>query len=30
MRKLNYQVDGEKRDKKNVVRDWLKARGLAQ
>ena len=28
MRKLNYQVDGEKRDKKNVVHDWLKAKGL--
>ncbi len=28
MRKLNYQVDGEKRDKKYVVRDWLKAKGL--
>jgi osmoprotectant transport system permease protein len=28
MRKLNYQVDGEKRDKKNVVREWLKGKGL--
>jgi osmoprotectant transport system permease protein len=28
MRKLNYQVDGEKRDKKNVVHDWLKTKGL--
>jgi glycine betaine/choline ABC-type transport system substrate-binding protein len=28
MRKLNYQVDGEKRDKKNVVHEWLKAKGL--
>jgi len=28
MRRLNYQVDGEKRDKKNVVREWLKAKGL--
>ena len=28
MRKLNYQVDGEKRDKKIVVREWLKAKGL--
>src|SRR6185503_15681692 len=23
MRKLNYEVDGAKRDKKNVVREWL-------
>ena len=28
MRKLNYQVDGEKRDKKNVVRDWLIKKGF--
>jgi osmoprotectant transport system permease protein len=28
MRKLNYEVDGRKRDKKNVVREWLAARGL--
>src|SRR5437870_10139359 len=28
MRKLNYQVDGEKRDKKNVVHEWLKAKGF--
>ena len=28
MRKLNYLVDGEKRDKKNVVHEWLKAKGL--
>ena len=28
MRKLNYEVDGAKRDKKVVVREWLKAKGL--
>lgn len=28
MRKLNYEVDGRKRDKKNVVREWLNSRGL--
>jgi osmoprotectant transport system substrate-binding protein/osmoprotectant transport system permease protein len=28
MRKLNYEVDGAKRDKKNVVREWLLKRGL--
>ena len=28
MRKLNFEVDGNKRDRKEVVRDWLKARGL--
>ncbi|HVS80661.1 MAG TPA: glycine betaine ABC transporter substrate-binding protein [Pyrinomonadaceae bacterium] len=28
MRKLNYEVDSQKRDKKNVVREWLKAKGL--
>ncbi|HVS20553.1 MAG TPA: glycine betaine ABC transporter substrate-binding protein [Pyrinomonadaceae bacterium] len=28
MCKLNYQVDGEKRDKKNVVRAWLNSKGL--
>ncbi|MDX6614584.1 MAG: osmoprotectant transport system substrate-binding protein opuBD [Blastocatellia bacterium] len=28
MRKLNYEVDGNKRDKKDVVREWLKAKGL--
>jgi glycine betaine/choline ABC-type transport system substrate-binding protein len=28
MRKLNYRVDGEKRDKKNVVHEWLKSKGL--
>jgi osmoprotectant transport system permease protein len=27
MRKLNYEVDGEKRDPREVVRDWLKKRG---
>jgi osmoprotectant transport system permease protein len=30
MRGLNYQVDGEKRDKKTVVHEWLKAKGLIQ
>ena len=28
MRKLNFQVDGRKRDPKEVVREWLKGRGL--
>jgi osmoprotectant transport system permease protein len=28
MRKLNYEVDGAKRDKKNVVREWLQKKGL--
>ena len=28
MRHLNYDVDGNKRDKKDVVREWLKAKGL--
>lgn len=28
MRKLNYEVDGAKRDKKNVVREWLSQKGL--
>ena len=28
MRKLNYEVDGRKHDPKNVVREWLKAKGL--
>lgn len=28
MRKLNYQVDGEKRDRRQVVSDWLKTKGL--
>src|SRR6266404_2717748 len=30
MRKLNYEVDGAKRDKKVVVREWLKTKGLLQ
>jgi osmoprotectant transport system permease protein len=30
MRKLNYEVDGRKRDQKTVVREWLKAKGLAK
>lgn len=28
MRKLNYEVDGAKRDKKNVVREWLVKKAL--
>ncbi len=28
MRKLNYEVDSQKRDKKNVVREWLTSKGL--
>jgi glycine betaine/choline ABC-type transport system substrate-binding protein len=28
MRQLNYEVDGAKRDKKNVVREWLLKKGL--
>src|SRR6266436_4588397 len=28
MRNLNYQVDGQKRDKRNVVREWLIKKGL--
>jgi osmoprotectant transport system permease protein len=28
MRKLNYEVDGQKRDKKNAVRAWLNSKGL--
>ena len=28
MRKLNYQVDGQRRDKKNVVHDWLLKKGF--
>jgi len=28
MRKLNYEVDGAKRDKKNVVREWLLKKGF--
>lgn len=30
MRKLNYEVDGAKRDKKVVVREWLKSKGMIQ
>jgi len=29
MRRLNYQVDGERRDVKQVVRDFLRSRGLS-
>jgi glycine betaine/choline ABC-type transport system substrate-binding protein len=28
MRKLNYEVDSQKRDKKNVVREWLLKKGI--
>ena len=28
MRKLNYEVDGQKRDPKLVVREWLKSKGM--
>ena len=28
MRKLNYEVDGQRRDKKIVVQQWLNAKGL--
>ena len=28
MRKLNFEVDSQKRDKKNVVREWLNSKGL--
>jgi osmoprotectant transport system permease protein len=28
MRRLNYEVDGNKRDPKEVVREWLSGRGL--
>jgi glycine betaine/choline ABC-type transport system substrate-binding protein len=28
MRRLNYQVDGEKRDRREVVNAWLKSKGL--
>jgi glycine betaine/choline ABC-type transport system substrate-binding protein len=28
MRKLNFEVDSQKRDKKNVVRKWLLSKGL--
>lgn len=30
MRKLNYQVDGTRRDKKVVVREWLTSKGFIQ
>ncbi|HEX6187702.1 MAG TPA: ABC transporter permease/substrate-binding protein [Pyrinomonadaceae bacterium] len=30
MRKLNYEVDGARRDKKVVVREWLVRKGLIQ
>jgi osmoprotectant transport system permease protein len=30
MRKLNYEVDGAKRDKKNVVREWLVKKGFVR
>jgi len=28
MRRLNYQIDGEKRDPKEVVKEWLKGKGF--
>ena len=28
MRRLNYEIDGNKRDPKEVVREWLRGRGL--
>jgi glycine betaine/choline ABC-type transport system substrate-binding protein len=28
MRRLNYQIDGDKRDRRQVVSDWLKSKGL--
>ena len=28
MRRLNHEIDGNKRDSKEVVREWLKARGF--
>jgi glycine betaine/choline ABC-type transport system substrate-binding protein len=28
MRRLNFEVDGNKRDKNDVVREWLKAKGF--
>lgn len=28
MRRLNYQIDGEKRDRRQAVTDWLKSKGL--
>jgi len=28
MRRLNYEIDGNKRDSKEVVREWLSGRGL--
>jgi osmoprotectant transport system permease protein len=30
MRRLNYEVDGAKRDKKNVAREWLLKKGIIQ
>src|SRR6266404_2558949 len=28
MRRLNYEIDGKKRDKKDVVREWLASKGM--
>jgi glycine betaine/choline ABC-type transport system substrate-binding protein len=28
MRRLNYQIDGEKRDRREVVATWIKSKGL--
>lgn len=30
MRKLNYEIDGNKRDPKEVVREWLASKGMQQ
>lgn len=29
MRRLNYEIDGNKRDRREVVREWLKSKGWA-
>jgi osmoprotectant transport system permease protein len=28
MRRLNYEVDGNKRDPKDVIREWIVGKGL--
>jgi osmoprotectant transport system permease protein len=28
MRRLNYEIDGNKRDPKEVVKEWIAKRGL--
>jgi osmoprotectant transport system permease protein len=30
MRKLNYEIDGNKRDTKEVVKEWIKTKGLSK